>query len=365
MHPKVSVIVPVYNLELYIERCLLSVVRQRFDRPYEVLVVNDGSTDDSQLIIDEVAAAHPGILRCFVKENGGHGAACNYGIERASGDYLIFVDGDDFLGEDTLQEMYDKAVETGADLLIGHLVYHFDTHTEPYRPIPELDSERMLSAGERILLFKNWATPCGRLYHRRLFADRDVRMPEGVIHADVSFAPKTYFAAERIYYTPRDWYHYDLTRPDQSIKATTRRIMDIVPVLTDMLEFFERKGAFERYRYELEYYTLNHVLSWVPKVRRLKDYPVRQGLKDIFGVMNQYFPGWLSHRPVRELARSSFAMELNRAASFGPMVMRRKVKRGFQLLYRASHRAAHGSVNAVEKMRQVLERHFGDINAPF
>ncbi|HCF56438.1 MAG TPA: hypothetical protein DFS52_00375 [Myxococcales bacterium] len=365
MHPKVSVIVPVYNLELYIERCLLSLARQQFDQPYEVLVVNDGATDDSQLIIDEVAAAHPGIFQTFVKPNGGHGSACNYGIDRARGDYLAFVDGDDFLGEQTLQEMYDKAVETGADLLIGNLLYRFETHCEPYLPLPELRSERMLSEAERTLLFKNWATPCGRLYRRKLFEDREVRMLEGVIHADANFSPKTYFAAERIYYTPREWYHYDLTRPDQSMKATTRRIMDIVPVLTDMLEFFERKGAFERYRYELEYYTLKHVLSWVPKVGRLKDYPVRQGLKDIFAVMDRFFPGWVSHRPVGELARSKVMMRLNRSAGFAPMIARGEIKRSFRFFYRAAHRAAHGSVNAVEKTRQVFERFLGGINDPF
>lgn len=177
MSPKVSVVVPVYNLEFYIDRCLRSLENQTL-QDIEVLVVNDGGTDDSQLIIDEYVARRPDIFKPHIKTNGGHGAACNYGIDRATGEYIAIVDGDDFLDADSLEFMYEKARVTGADLLIGNLLYCYTGSTAPFKPLP-FEGERELGREDRDLLYKNWATPCGRLYHRSIFADPDVRLLAG------------------------------------------------------------------------------------------------------------------------------------------------------------------------------------------
>lgn len=292
MSPKVSVVVPVYNLEFYVERCLESLARQTFQE-IEVLVVNDGSTDDSQLIIDEYVARHPGLFKSFVKPNGGHGAACNYGIERATGEYLMIVDGDDHLDHDTIAYMYEKAVETGADLLIGNLRYCYSDRTETFKPLP-FEGERALDEKDRDLLFENWATPCGRLYKRSLFEDPDVRLLPGVFFADANFAPKSYLVAERIHYVDRELYNYDITRPTQSMKQTNRRILDIVPSLVDMLEFYRKKGAFEENRTRLMRYVVRHCVSWVEKVKRLSDYSKLRALQQLFAVCDEYFGSdWL------------------------------------------------------------------------
>src|SRR5690606_39546652 len=90
------------------------------------------------------------------------------------------VDGDDFLDPDAIEFMYDKAQETGADLLIGNLRYCFSDRTQPFKPVP-FETERELSAQDRDLLYRNWATPCGRIYHRSVFADPDVRLLPGIL----------------------------------------------------------------------------------------------------------------------------------------------------------------------------------------
>lgn len=290
--PKVSIVVPVYNLEFYIERCLESLASQTL-KEIEVVVVNDGGSDDSQLLIDEYVQKYPTIFRSFIKPNGGHGAACNYGIERANGEYIAIVDGDDFLDDDSIEFMYNKALETGSDLLIGNLMYCYTDSTAPFKPLP-FDEERELSPGDRDLLYTNWATPCGRLYHKSIFADDEVRLKEGIIFADANFAPKSYLVAKKIYYVNKELYNYDITRPTQSMKQTDKRILNINVALSDMLEFYIKKGEFDNCRKQLQWYTVRHSVAWLAKVKNLDGYDKLTALREIFAVPEKYFgPAWV------------------------------------------------------------------------
>ncbi|WP_445657836.1 glycosyltransferase family 2 protein [Achromobacter sp. NCFB-sbj8-Ac1-l] len=321
MNPKVSIVVPVYNLEFYIDRCLRSLENQTL-QSIEVLVINDGGTDDSQLIIDEYVARRPDIFKSFVKPNGGHGAACNYGIDRASGEYITIVDGDDFLDADSVQFMYDKAQSTGADLLIGNLLYCYTGSTAPFKPLP-FDSERELVGEDRDLLYRNWATPCGRLYHRSIFSDPDVRLLAGVIFADANFVPKSYLVAKKIYYVNKELYNYDITRPTQSMKQTDKRILNIVPVLEDMLAFYRKKGEFDRNRRLLMWYVARHCAAWITKVKTLQGYSRSKALQDIFSVAEKNFGGdWIKCGIIRESfgARVEKGISIARMFGYYPIV---------------------------------------------
>lgn len=320
--PLVSIIVPVFNLEFYIERCLESLASQTL-KNIEVLVVNDGATDDSQLIIEEYVQKNPDTFKSFIKPNGGHGSACNYGIDQAAGEYIMIVDGDDYLDPDTVEYMYVKARETKADLLIGNLLYCYTGSKAPFKPLP-FEGERMLSDEDRALLYKNWATPCGRLYHRSIFADSDVRLREGIIFADANFAPKSYLVAKTIYYVDRELYNYDLTGPTQSMKQTDRRILDIIPALTDMLEFYKKKGAFERCREDLQRYTVMHSVAWIGKVGTLVGYNKVTALREIFAVPERYFGKnqWVRDEIIAEVfgGKTAFRLRYDRLFNYRSIV---------------------------------------------
>ena len=94
--PKVSIIVPVYNVEKYLPKCLDSLVNQTL-KDIEIIIVNDSSPDKSQLIIDNYASKYPNLIKTFIKANGGQGSARNYGLDYVSGEYISFVDSDDWL----------------------------------------------------------------------------------------------------------------------------------------------------------------------------------------------------------------------------------------------------------------------------
>lgn len=115
--PKVSIIVPVYNVEKYLEKCLDSLVNQTLDS-YEIIVVNDGSPDNSQEIIDKYVEKYPGIVFAYKKKNGGLGDARNYGIDKARGEYIGFVDSDDWVDKKMFEAMYNMAKQENDDIVI-------------------------------------------------------------------------------------------------------------------------------------------------------------------------------------------------------------------------------------------------------
>ena len=118
---KVSIIVPVYNVEQYLEKCLNSLVNQTI-KDFEIIIVNDGTKDSSQKIIDKYAKNYS-FIKSYIKENGGLSSARNYGIKKATGEYLAFVDSDDYVTEDMYEKMYQKAKEKDFDMVVCDLNY--------------------------------------------------------------------------------------------------------------------------------------------------------------------------------------------------------------------------------------------------
>ena len=113
---KVSVIVPVYNVDKYLRKCLDSLVNQTL-KEIEIIVINDGSTDGSQRIIDEYQNTYPDIIRGFIKSNGGLSDARNYGLPFCRGEYIGFVDSDDYVDKRMYELMYTKASEDDSDMV--------------------------------------------------------------------------------------------------------------------------------------------------------------------------------------------------------------------------------------------------------
>ena len=121
---KISVIIPVYNVEKYLSKCLDSVVNQTL-KDIEIIVVNDGSPDNSQKIIDDYTKKYKNI-KSFVKKNGGLSDARNFGIKKASGKYIAFLDSDDYVTEDMYEKMYKKAISHNFDIVVCDLNYVYD-----------------------------------------------------------------------------------------------------------------------------------------------------------------------------------------------------------------------------------------------
>ena len=166
---KVSVIVPVYNVEKYLEKCLTSMVNQTL-QDIEIIVVNDGSKDGSQKIIDEFQQKFLSKIKSFSKENGGLSDARNFGLDNATGEFIGFVDSDDYVSETMFEEMYDLAKKHSAEMVICNL-QKVDEHgnvTQKLTQIPnmpeKIDLEKNFSVFSDLSYFA-----CNKIFKKELF----------------------------------------------------------------------------------------------------------------------------------------------------------------------------------------------------
>lgn len=171
---KVSVIIPAYNSEQFIGETLDSLVNQTL-QDIEVIIVNDGSTDGTQEIIDAYCKEHS-IFKSYIKENGGVSKARNYGLERATGEYVVFLDADDTYTKTSLEAFYNKAKETGADLVLGRLMNFGKGIANKYNPFANrLASMDDIPTFTKILL---WSFLVGnKCYNREKLIESGVRFP--------------------------------------------------------------------------------------------------------------------------------------------------------------------------------------------
>lgn len=124
--PKVSVIIPVYNVQEYLRECLDSLVNQTIKEDLEVIIVNDGSKDKSQNIIDEYVEKYPKLFKSYIKENGGQGSARNYGVKKASGEYIGFVDSDDYIENDMYEILYNEGIKKKLDIVVCDMAWVYE-----------------------------------------------------------------------------------------------------------------------------------------------------------------------------------------------------------------------------------------------
>ncbi len=214
MEQKVSIVVPVYNVEKYLKRCVDSLIGQSYPN-IEILLVDDNSKDSSFSICKEYELKDSRI-RVFHKENEGLGLTRNYGIERATGEFITFVDSDDYLTSDAIAVMMERAISTDADVVIATNYYK---NEEQEVVIPE----RLYSGSEikKIIMVHMMGnkgnkldaisyTAWGKLYKKELFAKNNLEFPSErkYIWEDLAFSVKAYPLCERVYILHKPVYYY-------------------------------------------------------------------------------------------------------------------------------------------------------------
>ena len=252
---KLSVIIPVYNMENYIHKCLNSVIYPNVE-DYEIVIVDDGSTDYSPFICEEFAVHYPNLIKFISTPNGGLGAARNVGVEHAEGEYLFFLDSDDYLDENALNEILEFIKEE-AD------IYIFD-----FAPVTEEGKSLGITSGcDRIGKFSFEEYPellfcppnaCNKIWKRSFFTQCSISFPGRVWFEDLHTIPKLYPLAKSICYTNKAWYKY-LYRPG-SITQTKNpsRCIEIIGAVDSVLEYYKAVDCFDKFHNELEYMALYH-----------------------------------------------------------------------------------------------------------
>ena len=245
MKIKVSVIIPVYNTEDYLRECIESLVNQTL-REIEILIVNDGSTDSSLEIMKEFKNKYPNIIKIFDKVNGGQASARNYALPFAQGEYLGFVDSDDWVDSTMYEEMYEKAEKEDADIVICDMVDHFPDRTVCY-PSSRFENK-----------FKVTPSACNKLFKRSLVKE-DV-FPVGLWYEDFEFTTMQLMKTDCISVIHKGLYHCHCREVSTMYNNNSEKNQDILVVLEHLVEYVEKNGWYEKYKNVLEYLYIDHVL---------------------------------------------------------------------------------------------------------
>ena len=303
--PKLSVIIPVYNVEDYIAKCLDSVVglgRQRLaaDREpgYEVIIVNDGTQDRSAEIAESYVRKCPGFVRLISIENSGQGQARNVGIDAAAGEFLYFIDSDDYLIPGGMEELL-ALTEQDFDICIFDSIA-VNTEGRELKYMAGCKRQEKLSLEEYPELLLEGPDVWNKLFRRSLFTDHDIRFTPRVWFEDLRTVQKLYAFTDRICYVPRALHRY-VQRPGSVTNTQkARRNLEIIPAVEELIDFYKTQGRYEELKDVLEYLAF-HCIFLTSSVRvNLADWK-RRVQEELMQDFLQKFPDYRQNPYVKNM----------------------------------------------------------------
>lgn len=252
--PKVSILVPIYKVAAFIEKCARSLFEQTFDS-LEYIFVNDCTPDDSIEILRRVIAEYPHrqnqIKIIHHEHNTGIAAVRNTLLENASGEYIIFVDSDDWVDIKMAEEMYEKAIETGADIIAAD--YYLDSPGGPYYQHDSYSTDTLTNLKKLIL---QEIVPILWKYcvKRDLYISNKIHFAKGINAAEdyIVGIQLFYYAGDRFSILPKAYYYYAQYNPNNYSKLSKQNIQDRILAVSQVESFLQEKGILQKVKKELE-----------------------------------------------------------------------------------------------------------------
>ncbi len=255
----VTVVIPVYNVERYIEKCVNSVKEQTY-RDYEIVLVDDGSTDSSGDICDRLGGESSNI-RVIHQTNKGLGGARNTGLENCKTKYIFFLDSDDYINPSALQRCVETAEKNACDIVFFDRVSVNEAGEKGVVYSLQAPGNQPLAREQINGIFKN-PSACDKLYKTSLFTEHDIRFPEKVWYEDLRTIPKLVPFAERAVKLSGEPIYYYLQR-ETSIMHTPdygRIVRERTEALSDLIDYYKQQNLYYEYREELSFAIMYHAL---------------------------------------------------------------------------------------------------------
>ncbi len=254
--PKISVIIPVYNVEKYLNKCMDSIITQTF-KDIEIICVNDGSTDKSRQILEEYKNRDSRI-KIVDKENGGLSSARNAGMKVATGDYYAFIDSDDWIDKTMFEKMYKNITELNSDIAIC-AVNLFDDSKSQIIEADEYFSLKFFdeSFDNRVFSYKDTkpflmdvcVMAWNKLYKRSFIEKCQAKFPDGLIFEDGPFFFSIFFKTQRVSIVREFLYFYRINRSGSIVQKGGKQYLDIINVVNLMYENLKKSDIFEDVKY--------------------------------------------------------------------------------------------------------------------
>lgn len=246
---KVSIIVPIYNVSKYIKRCLDSLINQTLE-DIEIILVNDGSEEDEEKIIKPYLDKYKNI-KYYKKENGGQASARNFGLEKSRGEYILFVDSDDYIETNMTSLMYKTAKDKKVDIVVCN---YYMENKDNKEEINVLEENKYISNSLYVTLTP---APWNKLFKREFLINNNFSFIEGIIYEDYATIPTLAIYNPKVYFIKDYLYHYI-----QSENSTMRnneykeKYENIIPATKYLYDNMHNKG----FNLELEYLIAFHTL---------------------------------------------------------------------------------------------------------
>jgi glycosyltransferase involved in cell wall biosynthesis len=266
---KVSVIVPVYNTENHLNKCMDSIINQTL-KEIEVICVNDHSTDSSPDILAEYAKNDDRIRVINKNNNNGAAAARNTGMEYATGEYIGFVDSDDWISLEMYEKLYENAKLHDSDIVMSPLnIYNASNHELEYNdPTCTLeyfdenfDDRAFDHLKTKDFFFQISVTPPNKIYKNDFLKTIDARFPEGLIFEDNPFFYYIYLKAERVSIIRDYLYFYRKNRPDSVMTKGSFKFFDLIKIFDIIKDIFVKTNNYDLYKIGLTNYCLSSVFE--------------------------------------------------------------------------------------------------------
>lgn len=285
---KVSVIVPVYNKEKEIEKCLDSILNQTLNE-IEIIVVNDGSTDRSLELIKKYEKKYSSKIKVINHENHGIGYTRNKGIEKSTGEFISFVDSDDFIEKEMLCEYYNFCKEHNLDILTG---YYFkvtgnkkEIFKNPYFKICNIKSNT------NIINLIDYG-PCNKIFNTKIIKENKIKFDENSKYEDMPFVSTTISKANKIGHIGKAYYNYYI-REGSETTTVDKRVFDIFNILQIVNENYKTLKNSQ----ELEYLNVDKITTYMLQQSYQKDRNIsRDFIKKGYAVLNNQFPNWRKNK---------------------------------------------------------------------
>ncbi|MFK8275584.1 glycosyltransferase family 2 protein [Capnocytophaga cynodegmi] len=249
MTPKVSILVPVYGVAQFIERCAISLFEQTFV-DIEYIFINDCTPDNSITILERVITRYPHrkpkVKIIQHKNNRGLAAARNTGVQNAIGEYILHVDSDDCLEVNMVELLYNKAIQEDADLVFCDYILDFKNSSKKVEQVWDSDKQEFI---KRILSASSAPSIWNKLSKKSLYTDYGIQAIEGInLGEDFLVVPKLLYHSKKVAKVSEFLYHYNLTNPNSYTKDYSKKNIDnVITVLNDLTLFFKKKADYKLY----------------------------------------------------------------------------------------------------------------------
>ena len=289
--PKVSVIVPIYNVENYLEKCIQTLVSQTI-QDIQIILVNDGSKDNSIQIIKEFIEKYPNKIMYLEKENGGLSDARNFAIPQATGEYIAFLDADDYVELNMYEKMYELAKKENSDMVECDFYWEYPNKVKKDTGIIYNTKEEMI---EKIRVVA-W----NKLIKRTILQKSKIKFPKGYQYEDVEFTYKLIPSLDKVSFLKEPCVHY-IQRKNSISNSYNERTREIFDILEHVINFYKEKEIFDKYRVQLEYiYTRYLLCSSLLRIVKIKDKNIsKKLLNETWTKLNIKFPNWKKNETLK------------------------------------------------------------------